>query len=82
MNAYLYKASLYCEDCGKDTINDLYAKGTVPDDPEDERSYDSDDFPKGPYANGGGESDYEQYCEHCGKPLYNPLTLWGCVNRI
>jgi hypothetical protein len=38
---------------------------------------DSDTFPQGPYANGGGEADSPQHCDHCAKFLENPLTSDG-----
>ncbi len=40
----------------------------------DETAYDSDDFPKGPYPDGGGEADGPSYCDDCGKFLENDLT--------
>lgn len=43
-------------------------------DPAEESDYDSDQFPKGPYGNGGGESDTPQHCGSCGAFLDNPLT--------
>lgn len=39
--------------------------------------YDSDDFPKGPFPNGGGEADSPQHCDDCGRFLMNPLTPEG-----
>ena len=43
-------------------------------DPEDEHAYDSDDYPKGPDGDGGGEADSPQHCGMCGLFLNNPLT--------
>jgi hypothetical protein len=43
----------------------------------DEVQYDSDDYPKGPFDNGGGEADSPQHCDSCGKFLENPLTDHG-----
>lgn len=45
--------------------------------PDNESLWDSDDFPKGPYANGGGEADSPQHCDSCGVFLENPLTSDG-----
>lgn len=42
--------------------------------PADEAMYDSDRFPKGPYADGGGEADTPQHCDACQTFLENPLT--------
>lgn len=62
MNVYIYQAILYCEDCGKAIRQRIFQEGFAPADPEDERSYDSDEFPKGPYPDGGGEADSPQHC--------------------
>ena len=62
---YMYQATLYCEDCGKRLRADLDKQGKTPDDPDDERTYDSDDYPKECTA---GESDSVSFCEggeHC-----------------
>ena len=73
MDAYIYQAALLCEDCGEAKRVELTKAGKAPADPEDEYSYDSDDFPKGPYPDGGGESDYEEHCDSCGTELDNPV---------
>src|SRR5215510_10106144 len=44
---------------------------------KDEADYDSDELPKGPYADGGGEADTPQHCDACGCFLENPLTTEG-----
>ena len=77
MDAYIYKAALYCENCGEDIRESLTKAGFAPKDPEDEYSYDSDDFPKGPFSDGGGEADYPCHCNRCGVFLKNPLTPDG-----
>ena len=43
----------------------------------DEDSYDSDDYPKGPYYDGGGEADSPNHCGNCSVHLENPLTTDG-----
>lgn len=75
MDVYIFQAALLCDTCGT-----LYKQGT--DKPEhvdenDESSYDSDEWPKGPYPDGGGEADTPQHCDHCGVFLDNPLTPDG-----
>lgn len=77
MKVYIFQAALLCADCGVRTREAL-AK-SAPTNPDDESSYDSDVFPKGPYANGGGEADTPQHCDHCGTFLENPLTDDGCA---
>jgi hypothetical protein len=42
-----------------------------------ESSFDSDDFPKGPFANGGGEADTPQVCAATLTFLENDLTQAG-----
>lgn len=79
MDVYLYSAALYCADCGEKIRADLTAKGKAPEGPDDEHTYDSDAFPKGPYADGGGEADTPQHCDGCGVFLENPLTSDGEV---
>ena len=73
MNVYIYRAALYCENCGnkiKDTLGRKF-EGLS------EYEFDSDECPKGPYPNGGGEADCPQYCDTCGLFLENPLTGYG-----
>ena len=62
---YIYQADCFCDDCGKVIRVHLNAQGKKPKNVEDERSYDSDVYPK--YAgpdDDHGESDTP--C-HCGK---------------
>lgn len=77
LDVYVYAADLHCTRCGEKLREDLTREGRAPADPEDEKSYDSDNFPKGPYADGGGESDAPQHCGTCGRFLGNPLTADG-----
>jgi hypothetical protein len=73
MDAFMYQAALYCAPCGEKIRRRLTAEGRAPSDSSDEYSYDSDDFPKGPYPDGGGEADSAQTCEACGVALENPV---------
>lgn len=77
MDAYIYQAALYCEGCGERIANMLRAAGKAPPLPHIETTYDSDEFPKGPYGDGGGESDAPQHCDECHCFLENPLTSDG-----
>lgn len=70
MDAYIYQADCYCASCAEE----IKAKLTAP--PEGER-FDSDDYPAGPFADGGGESDVPEHCAACGGFLENPLTSEG-----
>jgi hypothetical protein len=77
MDVYIYEAALLCEECGEKIRRELDRTGQAPEDPADEKSYDSDDYPKGPYPDGGGESDSPQHCDECGAFLENELTDEG-----
>lgn len=77
MDAYIYQAALLCGKCGAEKCQELIGAGKGPQDPDHESLYDSDDFPKGPYADGGGESDSPQYCDYCEAFLENDLTDEG-----
>jgi len=75
MNVYMYQAALWCQDCGEALREALVEEGKAPQDPEDESSYDSDDFPKGPFADGGGEADVPQHCD-ANEECINAITLF------
>lgn len=77
MQAFIYAADLYCEPCGSTIRADLDRAGKRPANPDHESTYDSDQYPKGPYADGGGESDSPCHCGACGVFLENPLTHDG-----
>ena len=62
MNVYIYEADIFCEDCGEAIRKQRICEGFAPENPDDESSYDSDDFPKGPYLDGGGICDSPQHC--------------------
>lgn len=72
MDAFIYRGALYCEEC----TAALKARLPTPAgaDLADESTFDSDRYPKGPFADGGGEADSPQHCDSCGCFLENPLT--------
>jgi len=74
MDAYIYRAALWCPLCAREIKRKLKRLGEAPKNPNDEYSYDSGDYPKGPYPDGGGESDSPEYCHGCQVFLENPLT--------
>lgn len=57
-----------CLECGNTAITKL--RDVV-------NTGDSDEYPQGPYADGGGEADCPQHCDACGVFLENPLTDEG-----
>jgi hypothetical protein len=65
MDAYIFQAELWCEACAK--------QAKIGNEP----SGDPDQYPQGPYPQGGGEADSPQHCAGCGKFLENPLTTEG-----
>lgn len=77
MYAYAYKAALFCSDCTdiikKDLDQKFQKSGAIPG----LLINDSERYPQGPYANGGGEADCPQHCERCYKFLENPQTKDG-----
>ena len=92
MDAYAYQAALWCGPCAiKRLVEERKASpGALGMEPAkalqqivssngftDESDYDSDDLPKGPYSDGGGEADSPQHCDGCGLLLENPLTPDG-----
>ena len=71
MGAYAFEGELFCAECAAATMRDL--KGHVPKSCRD----DSECWPQGPYADGGGEADLPQHCGGCDQFLENPLTADG-----
>lgn len=82
MDAYIHQADLICADCEPKAQTDIIMAGL--DQPNGWAKFvrsweleDSDIFPQGPYAAGGGEADYPQCCAECQCELDNPLTTYG-----
>lgn len=73
IDAFIYQAALLCEPCGKAQqeacIREAHSTRQLM-----ETGVDSEGYPAGPYADGGGEADTPQHCDHCGTFLHNPLT--------
>lgn len=59
---YIYQADTYCDSCGEEIRRELTRQGLAPEDPSDEYSYDSDNFPKGPCPEEATDSP-----DHCGR---------------
>lgn len=58
--AYIYQADLWCDDCGEMIRERITREGFSPTDPNDENTYDSDEFPK--YSADPGPSDSPCHC--------------------
>jgi hypothetical protein len=99
MDAYIYRAALWCGPCIIKALvaERKAAPGAIDMSLAEvlqqivsangftsESHYDSDDLPKGPHAEGGGEADAPQHCDGCGQFLGNPLTVDGliCVENM
>lgn len=76
MNIFIFAAECYCEECGNAIRQRIASEGKAPASPDNERSYDSDQFPKGPYEDGGGEADSPQHCGS-GPKCLNALDIGG-----
>lgn len=74
MEVYLYQADLWCKDCGEEIREELTRRGQAPENRDDGHTYDSDEFPKGPFSDGGGGSDTPQHCA-AGESCLNAITL-------
>jgi len=71
MDTYIYQAELICGFCATEIMKSLLPPdGFIFD---DDSSYDSDDYPKGPLPDGGGESETANFCGGCREPLNNPV---------
>ena len=74
MLVYIYAADIYCKQCGEAIRERITQEGHAPANPDNEWSYDSDEFPKGPYPDGGGEADSPQHCGS-GEECINAIEL-------
>lgn len=70
--AYIYQADVWCDDCGRAIREQLKAAGKAPANPNDETTFDSDDYPK--RASNDDESDTPQHCA-AGESCLNAITL-------
>ena len=76
MQIYVFNAALLCEECGTEEIQNLTQQRS--DLSERLRNkQDSDEWPQGPFGDGGGEADCPQHCDSCGLFLENLLTEDG-----
>ncbi len=75
MEFFVYNDDVYCFSCGEKLRNRLPVPQGV--DLEDGNTFDSDEYPKGPYSGQEGLADTPQYCAGCGVFLENPLTEDG-----
>ena len=79
-DVYMFQGALFCEDCGRDIQDNIRKEGKAPEDEDDEESFDSDDFPKGPFSGGGGEADSIHHCDS-NETCLNAIEL-PCKSKI
>ena len=70
--AYIYQACVWCDDCGEAICEQLNAEGQAPANPDDEHTFDSDDYPK--HCDNDEESDTPEHCA-AGEDCVNAITL-------
>jgi hypothetical protein len=70
--AAIYQADVWCDDCADAIRKRLQAEGNAPERTYDERSYDSDEYPK--IASDDEESDCPQHCA-AGADCFNAVEL-------
>jgi hypothetical protein len=85
--AYIYQAAVWCDDCAEEIMDSAWKEsadgakyGTrieweMANGLDDERNYDSDEYPKSCY--GSDESDCPEHCDGCHVFLENDLTTDG-----
>jgi hypothetical protein len=80
---YLYNAALWCDDCGREIRRRIEAAGNAPESPQDEHSYDSDDYPKW-VDEDYSETDSPNHCD-AGPDCVNAEVIngerYGCLLR-
>ena len=77
MDAYVYQAALLCTPCALAAMLGREAQNIVYGSDYTHQFWphtwqESDSYPQGPYADGGGEADSPQHCDHCGLFLETP----------
>jgi hypothetical protein len=72
--AYAWQADIYCDACGDAIKRSLRAENKGPEDEDDQRSFDSDDFPK--WADDNEATDSPQHCG-AGEECKDAIDLEG-----
>lgn len=74
---YIFQAALLCASCATKHMAEWAHLKPAHVDDSDLTRHDSNEWPNGPYGDGGGEADSPQHCDHCGVFLNNPITCAG-----
>lgn len=70
--AAIYQADCYCDDCADEIRKQIQNDGKAPEEPDNESSYDSDEYPK--RMSDDEEADTPQHCG-CGEECLNAIKL-------
>ncbi len=70
--SYIYLADVWCDACGRAICRRLKREGKAPVNPDDEWTFDSDEYPK--RAGDDEEADTPQHCA-AGEECINAITL-------
>lgn len=70
--SYIYQADVWCDDCGRAICKRLKREGLAPENPGDEWTFDSDEYPK--RADDDDEADTPQHCA-AGEQCINAIDL-------
>ena len=75
MKVWMYKAALWCDECMR--LTKWMIEKPAGYNLHDEHTWDSDDYPKGPYESDGIHADSPDHCYNCGRFLESRLTTEG-----
>ena len=81
MLTYIYDGKILCEECGRDIRELLEADGKKPIFPDNPWSYDSKDYPKGPYYSDVRIGGPLFSCARC-NASFGPLAFFQPQDRI
>ena len=81
MLTYIYAGEIYCEECGRAIREKLKTESKVPIFPDNPWSYESKDYPKGPYHSNEHTHGPQFSCARCNAPL-GSLAIHQPENRI
>lgn len=69
LDGYVYNAAIYCVDCGRKIVRDVFAERGEGAEIDDLTAEDSETMPQPIFF---GESDTAQHCGACGEYVYGP----------
>ena len=81
MDIYIYAADTWCEDCANAIKEQLDKEGKTPEDPNNEHTFDSDEYPKGPFDSSNETTDSPDHCAagaECLNAIVDGDQKYGC----